>query len=503
MGNKNLQKQEESRDSAESGSIYPPVVSVLGHVDAGKTTLLDAIRKTQTTAREAGGITQKIGASEVEVDHDKNKRKITFIDTPGHQAFANMRSQGVNAADIVLLIVSLVDGVQPQTKESIKTIKESETPYIVVFTKNDLPTANIEKAKQQLLNEEVLLEGLGGEIPYISVSAKNGEGIEALLDLILLVYDLSGIKKDAQKDFLGIVIDSKLDKRRGVAVSIVIKQGRLVVGDKLYDSEKEVGKVRATVNPQSKNVKEALPGDAVEILGITKVLPLGTLLHKKPEQVLIQSQQPQPSQRAIIKPQDFLSFLRDEKKQELLIVLKTESYGEYEAIKNSLPEDVEIVFYGQGDISVSDIILAKDFKALAIGFNVKITDEARDLAKNEDVFHKTYNIIYELLDEIKDALAGLTEAVEEKIQGKANIVAVFEGTQEKIMGLKVTEGKMIVGAKVKIYREEKLVGESRIVTLKRAKESVKEVSKGNECGATISPFIDFQVDDVILSHRKD
>ena len=224
---------------------YAPVVSVLGHVDHGKTTLLDALRKSTIASREHGGITQSIGTSEVETLHEGKNRKITFIDTPGHAAFENMRSQGVSAADIVLLIVAADDGIMPQTRESIAKILEAKIPFIVVFTKIDMPGAQIEKVKQQILGEGILLEGLGGEVPFIGVSAKTGEHIQDLLDLILLAYDLSGIKKDENRDFMGVVIDAEADKRRGIVATVIVKEGHIDVGKPLYVHGKVVGKVRA------------------------------------------------------------------------------------------------------------------------------------------------------------------------------------------------------------------------------------------------------------------
>src|SRR3990167_861008 len=228
----------ENKKELQSNKSFPPVVSVLGHVDHGKTSLLDAIRNTSVTSKERGGITQNIGASRIVVKHEGKKRAITFIDTPGHLAFTNMRSQGVNAADIVLLIVAADDGVKPQTRESIKIIQDASTPFIVVFTKTDLENANIEKVKQEVVKEGVLLEGMGGDVPYIAVSAKENSNISQLLELILLVYDVAGIEKDESKEFLGVVIDEKLDKKRGAVATIVVKQGKLLLGDKIYSSTK-------------------------------------------------------------------------------------------------------------------------------------------------------------------------------------------------------------------------------------------------------------------------
>jgi len=488
----------ETNDSHNS-IIYSPVVSVLGHVDHGKTSLLDKIRKTNAASRESGGITQSIGASEIELTHEGKKRGITFIDTPGHLAFANMRAQGVNSSDIVLLIVAADDGVMPQTKESVEKILEAKTPFIVVITKIDTEGANIEKVKRQLSESGVLLEGLGGNVPFIGVSSKTGQGIEELLELILLVYDLNKPQKDAQAEFLGVIIESKLDPRRGSVATVVVKQGLLSLRDSVYIQGKEVGKVKALFNTYKKGVQKAAPGEAVEILGLTQVLPMGDLLYTKPvdthpaavEQQLMTAQ-----------PTSLADFFKEDK-ESLHVILKTETSGEIEAIKNSLPEDVTVIFEGQGEISVSDVLMALDFKAIILSFNVGIAKEAKRLAETEHVFYKTYTIIYELLDEIQDAIEAMqTEDVQEvRVIGKAEIIASFPTDEGKILGVRVTEGRLAVGDTISIVRSDEEIGSSTISQLKRGKNPVKEVGKGNECGVTIQPFIDFAIGDVVLSHK--
>jgi translation initiation factor IF-2 len=476
--------------------LYPPVVSVLGHVDHGKTSLLDKIRASDIAAREKGGITQKIGASSIEVMYEDKKRSITFIDTPGHEAFANMRSQGVAAADIVLLIVAADDGVMPQTKESIQKILEAKIPYIVVFTKIDMEGANLERAKQQVLKEGILLEGLGGDVSYIAVSSKTGERISELLDLILLVYDLSPQTKDENEPFFGVVIESFLDKRRGVVSSAVVKQGKLSVGEKVFSKDEEVGKARALYDPTLKNVNVGLPGDAVEILGLTEVLPSGSLIfttEQEREEIIKKAIAPTLSL-------DLATFFT-EKTNNVSVILKTQTSGELEAIKNSLSNKVTIMSEGQGDISGSDIMMAKDFSGIVLGFNVGITKEAKTMAETENVFYRTYTIIYELLNEIDDAIAMLEEAGREKILGKASIIASFEGTTGTILGVRVNEGRLLLNDTVRVERDGKIVGNSKISTIKRMKEDVKEVGKGQECGLTLTDSIDFRPGDMLLSYR--
>lgn len=476
--------------------FYPPVISVLGHVDHGKTTLLDTIRQTNIATREAGGITQRVGASEIEVNHEGKKRSITFIDTPGHEAFSNMRSQGVSAADIVLLIVAADDGIKPQTKESIELIHAAKIPFIVVFTKSDAPGAQIEKVKQEVIRENILLEGLGGDVPYIAVSAKTGDKIQDLLDLILLIYDLSAIEKDEKKPFMGVVIDSKTDKRRGIVSSLVVKAGGLKVSDKLYIPGREVGKVRAIVNTFGKQVKEATPGAAIELLGLTETLSAGTVLFTQPNAALPQG----PAVSTQLNANSLAQFFAAEE-EKIKIVLKTETSAEFEAIKAALPEDVQLVSSGQGDITVNDIHLAKDFKAIVLGFDVDIARDAKALAETESVFFRLYTVIYEMLDELDDVAAAMAEDAREKILGKATIITSFLGSSGVILGVNVIEGRLALNDKIRIMRNEKVVGEAKIVSIKREKQDVKDVSKGTECGIILSSELDFRPHDVVLSYK--
>lgn len=487
--------KEKKNTDKDTTTQFPPVVSVVGHVDHGKTTLLDALRKSNIATREAGGITQGIGASQIEVKHDNKKRKITFIDTPGHEAFMNMRAQGVSASDIALLVVAADDAVKPQTKESIEKIKEANIPYIVVFTKIDTPGANIQKAKGEILKETILLEGHGGDIPYVAVSAPKNKNIQDLIDVILLVNDMSENKKSTSVEFVGIVIDSKRDKRKGITNSIVVKNGILRVKDDLFTQDENIGKVRAMFDTNGKGVKEAKPGDAVEIIGCAKIVDAGSLLFKNEQ---IQKEQEPTSQTRT--PQDLLKLFQEEKGQ-LAIILKSGTSAEMEAIKNSLPEEVKIVHEGQGEITTSDVLLAKDFDALVIAFNTKIARDAMQLAQSEKIFYKEYTIIYELLNELQDALNSLTEDKGKKLRGKAEILAKFPSDDGDILGLRVTEGRLALNDDLQITRGDNIIGEGKVVSLKRGKKEVKEVAKGLECGSKISPDIDFQVGDMVSSYK--
>lgn len=492
-------KQDVQNQTADLLNNFPPVVSVLGHVDHGKTSLLDAIRKSDIAGREHGGITQRIGTSEIEINHEGAFRRITFIDTPGHEAFFTMRSQGVSASDIALLIVAADDGVMPQTHESIQKIKEAGVPFIVVITKIDLETAQIERVKQMIMGEGILLEGLGGETPYVGVSSKTGEHIKDLLDLILLVYDLAHVEKSKDLPFLGVTIDSKLDKRRGAVSTIIVKEGAILLGKHVFRQDQDLGKVRALFDSNGKSVKEALPGHGVEILGLSEVVPTGSLLFDFPQEA-VRAQETKKA--STFSAQDLKSFFDQQEKEGVSIILKAETAGEMDALKSSLPKDVTVVSEGQGEITIADILLAKDLTALVIGFNVGITKDAKALADTERVFYKEYKIIYKLLEELSDLIQGLGQEEEVKVRGRADILAEFQGATGKILGAKVLEGRLALNDPIIVTRADMEIGRGKIVLLKRGKAEVKEVAKGLECGVTLEPSIDFQVGDVLLSHSK-
>ncbi len=479
--------------------FYPPVVAVLGHVDHGKTSLLDAIRKTTIAEREHGGITQKIGASEVEIMHDGSKRRITFIDTPGHQAFSQMRGRGVQAADIGLLVVSAVDGVMPQTKESIDLLKNSKVPYIVVFTKIDDPNILLDKAKQQLLKEEVMLENYGGDVPFIEVSAKENIKIKELLDLILLVYDL---KKEAnfypftkEGVFMGIVIESSLNQRSGPRATVVVKNGVLKLRDEIY-SENKKGKVRNLISDTGINLQEASVGEAVEVLGFEKVPSVGSVISNTPKVVqdLEYKEEKKPEDIEVASP------FTEEDQNMLSVVLCADTQGSLEAITNSMPEKVKFVVQKTGDIEVSDILFAKSTGSIVLGFNVKLKPEVATLARTEKVLVKTYNIIYEMIDEISDFVQGKLEALQEEILGVAKILAKFPFDKTFVIGLKVSDGRVAKGDKVRILRGEEVIGESHITSVRKGKDQTSKIEEGEEGGIILSPSLDFTIGDMLISH---
>ncbi|MBI2621104.1 MAG: GTP-binding protein [Candidatus Levybacteria bacterium] len=472
---------------------FPPVVAVLGHVDHGKTTLLDAIRKTGVAQREHGGITQKIGASSVEVEsfdsaqdkHEGKKRWITFIDTPGHQAFAKMRSRGAQAADIGLLIVSSVDGVMPQTKESISLLKASKIPYIVVLTKSDDPHKNPEKAKKQLAGEEVLIEGLGGDVPVIEVSAKKNTNIKELLDLILLVSDLHPEENVSLSSPLkAIVIESKQDPKAGAKATLVVKNGRISVRDQITTGE-VTGKVRSLISDSGKQINEASIGEAVEVLGFERVPGVGSVVNKGSEA----AEEEKTEKRPVRNEEGVVS-----------LILVADTFGSLEAIYTSLPPKINVILKKTGDITSADILLAKSTGALVLGFNIKIKPDIAKLALNEKVLVKNYTVIYEMLDEIADVVEGKELSLLEEIYGTAKILASFPFDKQTVMGVKVLEGRVAKGDKVRIERGEEVIGGGHINSVRQGKEQKSKVEAGGEAGIIIGPSLDFNIGDMVICH---
>lgn len=481
---------DKSTSATQSASGYPPVIAVLGHVDHGKTTLLDSIRKTSIAERETGGITQKIGASTITIMHDDAQRRITFIDTPGHEAFTNMRGRGAQAADIGILVVSAADGVMPQTRESIEVLKQAGIPFIVALTKADLESAIPEKAKQQLLKEGITLEGYGGDVPVIEVSAKTNLNIKELLDLILLVQDLhnEATKYRSENNPLkAIVIESKLDQKAGPRATVVIKDGRMKVRDVVYVEGKE-HKIRSLINTDGKQIQEATIGDAVEILGFTDVPPVGAVVAFEKQEVAKQE------------PQETKPYVAMKQGVELSVVLVADTLGSLEAIHYALPEGVDIISEKTGEITEADILLAKSTGSVVLGFNTKIRPDVEKLAMTEKVLARTYTIIYEMLDEIRDVIEGKIEARMEQIYGQARILASFPYEKSIVLGVSVQEGRIARGDKVRLLRGDEVVGESMITSLRQGKNQTSKVEKGQEAGIIITPALDFQIGDVVLSH---
>src|SRR3989338_3955544 len=485
-------KSSKSNSIKQKFNFFPPIVSVLGHVDHGKTTLLDAIRKTNIAQKEHGGITQKIGASSIEIVHEGQKRNITFIDTPGHETFSKMRSRGAQVADIGLLIISCVEGVMPQTKESIELLKEANMPFIVVLTKSDVSEKNPEKVKQQLLKENVMIEGFGGDIPVIEVSSKTGSNIKELLELILLVYEINAKLYESRSTdgkFEAIVIESKLDQKSGPKATIVIKNGKIKVREELV-CENALARVRTIINEEGKHLEEASIGDAVEILGFEKVPNVGEIVYKKSE-LSIESKKPAE-----------LEFIDKNKLEEatLSVIIRADTQGSLEAIINAIPENIFVVSKKTGEVSPADVLLAKSTKSLILGFNTKVGVDVLNLARVEKVLLKNYTIIYELLDELKEALAGKILSMQEEIYGSAKILATFPFEKTTVLGIIVIDGRVARGDRARIMRKDEIIGESFISSLRQGKNTISKVEKGQECGVILFPFIDFTIGDMLIFH---
>ena len=509
MANKKSQNTNLSRIT--SSAI--PVVAVLGHVDHGKTSLLDAIRKTNVAAREHGGITQGIGASSVEITTDPDqiragevKKRITFIDTPGHEAFTHMRGRGTQAADIGLLVVSSVDGVMPQTKESIEIPKKAQIPFIVVLTKSDVPDKNEEKVKGQLVKEGVALEGYGGDVPYIFVSAKTNTNIKELLELISLVFDMRQ-KPVSNNKLRGIVIESRLDEKSGPRATVVIKDGVLTVRQEI-ECDGIKARVRTIINDKGVHLDRAVVGEAVEVLGFEKVPPVGgivvpagtvaEIIEEKPSAPVAPAAPAfRSGQEAMPMPED---FLLEKEVPTLSIVLCADNQGSLEAIVRSLPKEINIALQKTGDITTTDILLAKSINAIVLGFNTKMKPEIVKFAAQEKVLAKNYKIIYELISEIKDVLEGKQLALVEEIYGRAKILASFPFEKTKVLGIKVLEGRVARGDKVRLIRKEEIIGESTISSVRMGRNVVSKIGENQEGGVILSPSIDFTIGDMLICH---
>ncbi len=464
-----------------------PIVVVLGHVDHGKTTLLDALRKSDVVAGEAGGITQSIGASVVETQtpsSDGTNKKITFIDTPGHAAFSKMRGRGAKVADIALLIVAQDDGVSPQTKEAITIIKDSKVPFIVVGTKSDVLGVNAELVLGQLEKEEIFFEGRGGQVPFVSVSSKTGAGINDLIEMILLVSEVSEFTSDENAPLEAVVIESFKDKS-GVVANCVVRNGKLKVGDLIF-SENASGRVRALFDDKGKSVKEVLPGEPARVIGFSEVPPVGASVTKEKNNAFSPD---------LAGTRKVLGGNRRLSEDELPIVLKAERAGALEAIIASLPAKTVVVDSGVGDVNESDILNAKVGNAYVFAFEAKIPASIIKLAASEGVRVKRFQVIYEMIKEIEDILKG----GKVEILGHAVVIASFPFNNKKVAGCKVTDGKIAKINKLMLMRGEKEIGTAKIVSLKKQKTEVVIVIQGEEFGVIMDPQLDFAVGDVLAS----
>ena len=476
----------------------PPIVTILGHVDHGKTTLLDYIRKTAVASREHGGITQAIGAYQAEVDG----KLITFIDTPGHAAFEKMRSRGAKVADIAILVVAIDDGLMPQTIEAIKHIHSAKIPVIVAVNKIDVPginiTAQMEKLKKQLSDQKVLIEEYGGDVPIIQLSAKTGEGVDKLLEMILLVAEVNELKGDPSLPARGVIIEARMDKSRGAIATVIIRNGTLKKGQQIVAGSLK-GKLRGLMNYAGKMIDSAGPSTPVEILGLETVPDVGAVLGEE-KAALIEEK----------KTVSLIDKLRQEKKAVLNLIVKSDNKGSLEAVIDGLQslneedaEHIKIVSFGTGDINDGDIKMAATSSAIVVGFNSKIVPTATQIAETEGVLVRTYTIIYELLEEMEEVVESMLKvgAIEE-IFGTAQIIAEFPyGKDQRIAGCRVVDGVISKGHKTRVVREGEKVGDIKIKSLKKVRDEVNKVDKGDECGMMFDIDPGFQVGDIVESYR--
>lgn len=493
----------------------PPVVTVMGHVDHGKTSLLDAIRNTNVVEGEAGGITQHIGAYQVELEG----RKITFLDTPGHEAFTAMRARGAQATDIVVLVVAADDGVQPQTKEAISHARAAQVPIIVALNKIDKPEANPEVVKRQLADLGLLVEEWGGNVICVPVSAKKRLNIEELLENILLVAEVAELKANPFRPATGVVVESRLDKTRGPVATLLVQRGTLRVGDNLVIGE-IAGRVRAMFDDKGRPVSEATPSTPVMILGLSEVPRAGDLFEvvedERTAKAIAAERAQQRQQAAAARParvtlEEVFARMQEGKAKELNIILKADVQGSLEPIESSLQklgtEDlrVKILHSAIGNIGESDVMLASASSAIVIGFNVSVDAAARALAEQEGVDIRLYNVIYQLVEDVEKALSGMLEPTyKEVVTGHAEVRAVFSISKRgKVAGCYMTDGQVTRASSVRVIRGGQVLFDGRIASLKRFTEDVKEVNAGFEFGIGLEKYDDFQVGDVLEFYKQE
>ena len=505
----------ETFDTADDAATLvkrPPVVTVMGHVDHGKTSLLDRIRSANVTASEAGGITQHIGAYTVSL----NGEKITFLDTPGHAAFTAMRARGAQITDIAVLVVAADDGIMPQTIEAIHHAQAAGVSIIVAANKIDKPQANIERVKQQLADQSVLIEEWGGDVAFVPVSAKTGEGVDNLLETILLTADVKELKANPNRMAKGAIIEAKLDKGKGPVATVLIQNGTLHTGDNLVAGT-ITGRVRAMIDDKGRTVKEAGPSMAVSILGLEEVPNAGDSIYAveqdKLSKLVAQERRNKEREEMIKQSQkitldDLFSKISDGNLKALNILIKADVQGSVEAVNQSLLElsneevKVNVIHAAVGAINETDVMLADSSNAIIIGFNVRPDSNAKTLAERSKVDIRLYRIIYEAIDDVKNAMKGLIAPKTQEIyMGKAEVRQTFKITGVgMVAGCYVTEGKIIRNGKLRIYRNDVMICEGNVNQLKRFKDDVKEVSQGFECGISIENFNDIQIGDFIESY---
>ena len=503
---------DESEDKEEDLVTRPPVVVVMGHVDHGKTSLLDAVKKTNVIEGEAGGITQHIGAYKVKV----NDREITFLDTPGHEAFTAMRARGAQITDIAILVVAANDGVMPQTVEAINHAKSAGIPIIVAINKIDLPDANIDRVKQELMAYELVPEEWGGDTIYVPISAKNHTNIDQLLEMVLLEADVLDLKANPNKQAKGVVIEARLDKNKGAIASMLVQRGTLDVGDTIVVGS-SIGRIRSMTDEKGKKVKKAGPSTPVEIMGLTEVPQAGDTFYEvkdeKTAKHLIEKRKRQERENAInagtkVTLDNLFSQMEEGNLKVLNLIVKADVQGSVEAIKQSMEKlsneevRVKVIHAAAGAVTETDVTLAKVSNAIIIAFNVRPMPTAKDMAEKEEVEIKQYSIIYQAIDDVQAAMKGmLAPKYQEKVIGNAEIRQTFKiSNVGTIGGAYVLDGKLERNAGVRVLRDNVVIHEGKLASLKRFKDDAKEVSKGFECGIQIEKFNDIKEGDILEAY---
>jgi translation initiation factor IF-2 len=484
-----------------------PIVTVMGHVDHGKTSLLDAIRATEVAAGERGGITQHIGASEVV----KDGKRVVFLDTPGHEAFTAMRARGAKVTDIAVLVVAADDGVMPQTLEAIDHARAAKVPIVIALNKIDKPDANPDRVKTELSEHGVIVEEYGGDVPLVQVSAKQRLGIDELIEMILLVADLQDLKANPKRSAIGTVVEAELDKGRGAVATILIQTGTLRVGDTIVVGDTS-GRVRALENGKGERVAKAGPSSAVVLLGLAEVPAAGDVLRVVPDEKTARAMIEERRARVATRPdgtgratlEDLYRQIQAGQTKELRIIVKADVQGSLGAIRHAVEQlatdevHINIIHEGTGDITDNDILLASASDAIVVGFSTKLDGTARRTAETEGVDVRLYDIIYKLSDDIDAALKGLLEPeLVETVEGRAEVRQIFKvGKATVVAGSYVTDGRIVRGG-ARVFRAGKLIATDRIESLRRFRDDVREVAQGYECGIGLSGFHELAEGDII------
>ena len=494
--------------------VIPPVVTIMGHVDHGKTSLLDTIRKTKVASGEAGGITQHIGAYQVEVDG----KKITFLDTPGHEAFTAMRARGAQVTHIAIIVVAADDGVMPQTREAIDHAQAAKVPIIIALNKMDKADANPDFVKQQLYDIGVVIEEFGGDVICVPVSARKGTGIDDLLEMILLVAEVQDIRANPNRPATGVIIEAKLEKNSGAVATVLIQQGTLKMGDNIVVGSMS-GKVRAMFNDRGKRIQKAPPSTPVSILGLPEVPQAGDRLEvvsderkaKQAASKMAEKRRNESIPLGQVSLDTLYMQMQEGKVKELNVVLKCDVQGSAEAIKNSLSKvgeeniKVRLIHEGIGNINETDVHLAGASDAVIIGFNVKADGAAQRLAQKENVEIRYYDIIYKLIDDIQAALTGMLEPTyREVIEGHAEVQQTFKaGKNTVIAGCRVIDGKITRSSQARVQRKKEIAYDGKIASLRRGRDDVREVATGYECGIVLEDFTEIEEGDIIESYNQE